>query len=122
MVVSLMTTGDAEKSRLVWTDLGGHQAGDLRRLLTSIGVSICVLALLGVCMYVEWLPPDFAAILGAGWTLMMFWGTLGRLLARRIQEGDMTLANHPYRALLREDRFWAGILCALAVFMHFYFY
>ena len=24
--------------------------------------------------------------------------------------------------LLREDRFWAGILCAVAVFMHYYFY
>jgi SSS family solute:Na+ symporter len=122
IVVSLLTTGDAEKSRLVWTDLGGHSAGDLKRLLTTIGVSICVLALLGYIMYRGWLSPVFAAILGAGWTLTMFWGTLGRLLAKRFQAGDMTLANHPYRALLQEDRFWAGILCALAVFMHFYFY
>jgi hypothetical protein len=81
-----------------------------------------VLAILGYIMYRGWLSPAFAAILGAGWTLTMFWGTLGRLLAKRFQAGDMTLANHPYRALLQEDRFWAGILCAMAVFMHFYFY
>ncbi|MBT4864550.1 MAG: sodium/solute symporter [Planctomycetaceae bacterium] len=122
VIVSLMTAGDAEKSRLVWTDLGGHRAGDLKRLLTAIGTSICVLAILGYIMYCGWLSPAFAAILGAGWTLTMFWGTLGRLLAKRFQAGDMTLANQPYRALLQEDRFWAGILCAMAVFMHFYFY
>ena len=122
IIVSLLTAGDAEKSRLVWTDLGGHSPSDLKRLLTAIGASICVLAILGYIMYRGWLSPAFAAILGAGWTLTMFWGTLGRLLAKRFQAGDMTLANHPYRALLQEDRFWAGILCAMAVFMHFYFY
>lgn len=114
VVVSLLTKPDPEKSRLVWTDLGGHAPGDLKNLFLAILGSIGVYACLGLLMVGEFLSPTVCAFAGAFWTVGVFSVRLYRMLAR---EGAVTGSS-----LLKQDRFWAGILCALAVFMHFYFY
>ena len=45
VVVSLLTTKDEEKSRLVWTDLGGHEPGTLKKLFLAIFGSVCFLCI-----------------------------------------------------------------------------
>ncbi|MCH7989420.1 MAG: hypothetical protein IID46_09785 [Planctomycetes bacterium] len=122
VVVSLKGQPDSEKGRLVWTDLGGHSSGDLRNLLTAFLVSLAVFALLGWSMYSEWFNPQTCAALGAIWTFLLFTGTIVRSLMKRQAAGESGIDANLVVALVRDDRFWAGILCALAVFMHYYFY
>ena len=122
VAVSLLGRPDAEKSRLVWTDLGGHAPGDLRRVVYAFLISLGLFALLGWAMCNEYLQPATCAVLAAIWTVLIVCGATARSLAKRRAAGDATLHSNPLVALLREDRFWAGILCALAVFMHYYFY
>jgi SSS family solute:Na+ symporter len=122
VVVSLKGQPDAEKSRLVWTDLGGHSSGDVRNLLTAFLISLVFFAILGWSMYSEWLNPQTCAALGAIWTFLIFTGMILRALMKRQADRERGVDLNLLVAVLREDRFWAGILCALAVFMHYYFY
>jgi len=122
VAISLRGRPDAEKGRLTWTDLGGHDAGDLKNLLTAFVISLAVFALLGGMMVAGWLSPTVCAWLAAIWTMSMFLRAIRRSSAasRATRHSD-----HPPSVLvswLCEDRFWAGILCAIAVFMHYYFY
>jgi len=121
VVVSLSEKPDPEKSRLVWTDLGGHAPADLRNLFASLLLSVVVFAALGWLMATDRLAPLYCAIAGSGWTLLMFSRTVARSVSKRRaeNEGDPPAV---LTTLLSEDRFWAGILCALAVWMHYYFY
>ena len=120
VVVSLQTTPDAEKGRLIWTDLGGHSTDDLRRLVTAILVSLVVFVVLGLAMVAGWLAPGLAAVLGFAWTV----GIFVRGIVRKLRNDATNNAppDNLLGGLLRDDRFWAGILCATAVFMHYYFY
>ena len=122
VVVSLMTSVDAEKSRLVCTDLGGHAPNDLRNLVLAILVSIAVLAGLGWCMVNELLAPTVAGVAASAWTFSMFLGSVLRRRKARATESSSGDGSTPLPSLIREDRLWAGLLCALAVFMHYYFY
>ena len=122
LVVSLRGRPDAEKSRLVWTDLGGHSPRDFRNLLAGILISIVVFAALGVLMYNEILSPTLCAVLAAVWTLSLFAVTLKHTLEKHRAAANSGHSSHLLVAIVREDRFWAGLLCALAVFMHYYFY
>ncbi len=64
----------------------------------------------------RWLSPPAAAWLAAGWTLAAFVpAALGS--ARAEEKGPTSLLP-----LVRQDRFWAGVLAAAAVFMMYYFY
>ena len=121
VVVSLMTRPDSEKSRFVWTDLGGHSAGDLSRLAFKILISIGVFIFLGASMSKELLSPTASAIFAAVWTLGMF---AHRIYQKNIAVSDSsTVSNSPVLlSILRDDITWAGLLCSAAVFMHFYFY
>ena len=121
VIVSLLDQPDREKGRLVWTDLGGHAPADLVRLLGVIGSSLGWFAVLGVAMVTQWLSPTAAGVLAALWTLAMFLGTLLRSPSRSRAGTDAPVTSLA-ATLLRDDRFWAGILCALAVLMHFFFY
>jgi hypothetical protein len=57
------------------------------------------------------LSPLIAALIGGIWTWVIFWA--GLVL------GDKKGLDVP---LLLHDRFWAGLLAGVAVFMAFYFY
>ncbi|MFP6766317.1 MAG: sodium/solute symporter, partial [Planctomycetaceae bacterium] len=50
ILVSLMTPVDEEKSRLNWTDLGGHKPEDLRKLVIRIGTTLATFVILAVLM------------------------------------------------------------------------
>jgi len=119
VLVSLLGKADPEKSRLVWTDLGGHAPDDLAKLLLSIVTSIVVFAALGWAMYREHLTPQLAAPIAAGWAILMYVPGIRSSLASRAGSG---YSGNLLGAVLREDRLWAALLCALAVFMHFIFF
>ncbi len=116
IVVSLLTRPDAEKGRLVWTDLGGHAPGTLARSFAMILGSIGVFALLGWVMVSETLSPTVCGVLGMIWTWIAFSPTVLHHKRQRQENGASPIA-----ALLTEDRFWAAILCSLAVFMLYHY-
>jgi Na+/proline symporter len=135
VVVSLLGKPDVEKGRLVWTDLGGHDPGVLRQLVTAILVSILVFAILGWVMYSKWVTPTTAAFLGSGWTLAMFVGAMivaPRRIAQSASGGASAKsggasaesggAGFLMRRMLGDDRLPAGILSATAIFLTYYFY
>ena len=109
VVVSLLTVQDEEKSRLSWTELGGHEPRTLRNLFLTLLGSISFFALLAVVM-VAGMNPAICAGVGALWTLAMFAGAIK--LYPREDTSQWFL----------DDRSWSGLLCSLAVFMMYYFY
>jgi SSS family solute:Na+ symporter len=117
VVVSLLTQPDAEKGRLTWTDLGGHSTADLKRLVAKILISLVVFALLGIAMVKTVLSPEIAACAGAAWTLAIF--NLHIQANRMKVDGD---ADGATVELVRDERFWASLLCSAAVFMHYFYY
>lgn len=119
VAVSLMTTPDAEKSRLVWTDLGGHAPRSLVRAFGMIALSIGVYAALGVMMVSGWLAPSAAGMVAVLWTWIAFAPTVVQAAAARRQAATPPISA--VRALLTEDRLWAAVLCSLAVFMLYHY-
>lgn len=118
--ISLLTRPDVEKGRLNWTDLGGHAPRDLLNLGAMAGLTVCVLAALGYAMVQEWLEPILAGVLGAAWTLGMFLVHIVQTWNRPVETGEPEARGAV--KVVTDDRLWAGLLCALAVFMLFYFY
>ncbi|MBX3440216.1 MAG: hypothetical protein KF861_22190, partial [Planctomycetaceae bacterium] len=119
VLVSLVTTPDREKGRLVWTDLGGHAPRTLVRAFSMIGLSIGIYALLGIAIVRDALPQTTAGLLAVMWTWIAFSPVV--LHSVRARRRDTTNDAGVLRTLLSEDRFWASILCSLAVFMLYYF-
>lgn len=116
VVVSLNTRPDAEKAKFMWTELGGHDPRALGRAMKAIGVSIGLFVVLALLMTKGPLPSLFAALIAGGWTLAAFLKCALMAMAES-RDGDGEASVN----LLKEDRFWAGLLCATAVFMLFYF-
>ncbi len=116
VVVSLKTTVEPEQARLTWTDLGGHDPGELGRLVKLVLATIGVLGITAAVMKLGMLSSWAAALIGAAVTLGAF-----RINAHR----RATLADHDHGAAGRRwwsnDRTWAAVLCAAAVWMHFFF-
>ena len=114
-VVSWTGKRDPDKERLVWADLTGHSSRDLAKVAIGLLISILWFACLGWWVYRESLSPFAAAVLGAAWTLTLFWVGMGK--AQGTRAGVWALAGK-----LRDDRFWAGVLCASAVFLMYAFF
>ena len=116
VLVSLRTSVGEEQSRLTWTDLGGHRPDDLRRLVQLALLVIGVLGITAAVMKSGMISPSAAALIAAAVTLVAF-----RINAQR----RATLADHDHgaaeRRWWRSDRTWAAVLCATAVWMHFFF-
>ena len=119
VVVSFLTPRDREKERLVWSELAGEGEGHFRRLLALFAISLVLYAALGTAMYFEIISPVVCAFAGAAWTLGMFFVSLWRHFANQVMEGDRPASVGTW---LKDDRFWAGWLCACAIFMLYYFY
>jgi len=114
VVVTLKTQPDVEKSKFTWTDLCGHKPQVLRRALFALGASIVLYALLGVVLFVGWSTPLVTGLIAAVWT----WGLVivAAVAARRRDDRPVSVI-----AVLADDRFWAGLLAATAVWMMYYF-
>lgn len=120
--VSLMGRTDERKQRLTWTDLGGHDPRAVRRLAAAILLSLAIYAALAGSMVSDWMRPATAGWLGGLWTLAMFVASAiasSKWAATRAAE---TRIAEPPMPLWLDDRCWAGLLCAVAVYMMFAFY
>ena len=115
VVVSLKTQPDKDKGKFTWTELGGHDPAVLKgagnKLLVTLGLYL-VLALL---MVSEKMAPMVAGIVAGVWTWYVFAKMAFDAVKRSREEGKPI-------SLLSEDRFWAGILAGLAIYMMYYYY
>ena len=114
IIVSLMTQPDKEKAEFTWEGLGLFQPGEFRYFVIKIGGSLAVYAMLAGAMLGGMLTPVFAGVAAAGWTMLMFMDSLVKGLLQSAAQGE---ARNP----LKDDRLWAGLLAACAVFMMYYF-
>jgi SSS family solute:Na+ symporter len=122
VLVSLAETPDREKSRLTWSDLGGHSTRSLRKVLLALIASVLFFALMGWAMVAKEVTPTVAGLAAAAWTVAMFLFTIIPAVARRRADDTKVDGENMLISFFREDRSWAAILCALAIFMHYYFY
>ncbi len=124
VLVSLSTSVEAEQARLTWSDLGGHHPDDLKRLAQLILLAIGLLAVLAGTMWAGWVRPSVASFIAAAITLAAF-----RINSTRRNkfplgesgtgvEAPAPAGDRPWWA---RDRSWAALLCATAVWMHFFF-
>ena len=114
IVISYFEQPDPEKSRITWTDLGGHDPGHLKSLGLTILVSVAIYALLGWLMVSGSLDQVIAAFIAAGWTMAAYARQVLRTKQDENQDGIFLL--------LRDERSLAGLLAAIAMFMMYYFY
>jgi SSS family solute:Na+ symporter len=116
VIVSLLTHPEEEKSKLTWVGLGIVKASTLRMFSVLCVASLVLYAILAVAMIGRWLSPSLSAWLAAAWTWAVF---ILPAVSGTHTEGRTDASVFP---LLGQDRFWAGLLAAAAVFMMYYFY
>ena len=114
IIVSKMTQADEQKSSLTFVGLGVFTEASLHILITKATLSLLVYALLGFVMWQEIAAPLVAALVASTWTWLMFINT-------ELQSLLTASAEDRARNLIREDKFWGGLLAACAIFMLFYF-
>ena len=114
VVVSKYTKADPEKSKLTWIGLGVFSRESLRYFSVKVAGSLAVYAVLGILMWKSFMPPVAAAVIAALWTWVMFLDNVLKTMLKAASKGRAY-------SLLKEDRFWGGLLAACAVFMLFYF-
>ena len=114
VIVSKCSGVDEEKSKYTWVGLKLFREMDLIHFSKKLIGTIVVFVLLGFFMTGQLISPLAAGLIGAIWTWVMFMDSLFQLVLSAAAKG------RGY-SLLREDRFWAGLLAACAVFMLFYF-
>lgn len=105
---------DEAKSRMTWTGLNLIRPADLQHFGMKLLGSMLVYAMLGVLMTGQLISPMAAGMVAGVWTFMMFMDSLFKVVLTAAAKGRAY-------SLLREDRFWAGLLAASAVFMMYYF-
>jgi len=116
VLVSLTSRVDEKKSQLTWTELGGHDPHVLRKTVRWLIVSLVVYSGLAILMVQAILAPTIAGLIAAAWTWAMFLAS-----ARSAIRHAKNSAAGP-RSLLTEDRTWAGLLAATAIFMLYHYY
>jgi SSS family solute:Na+ symporter len=114
MIVSKLTEGDEGKSKFTWIGLNLIKPVDLQHFGMKLIGSLLIYGGLGVLMSAQILAPVSAGILAAVWTFMMFLDSLFKVVLAAAVKGRAY-------SLLREDRFWAGLLASCAIFMMYYF-
>lgn len=114
IVVSLMTQPDREKSRLTWVGLGIFSAQEFRYFVTKLLGTLAMFAFLAFLMINGLMSPLAAAVVAAGWTWLMFLDNVFKMMLKAAGRGRAY-------SILKEDRFWAGLLAACAIFMLYYF-
>ena len=114
IVVSKMTQSDEQKSSLTFVGLGVFTEASLRTLITKATLSLLLYALLGLLMWQEIAVPLVAALVAATWTWL-------RDINADLQSLLTASSKGRVQSLIREDKFWGGLLAACAIFMLFYF-
>ncbi len=112
--VSLATQPDKEKGRLTWVGLGIFSKQEFSYFVAKLVGCILFYAFLAALMVNGFMAPVSAASLAAGATWLVFLDNVAKMMLKAAGKG------RAYN-LLKEDRFWGGLLAACAVFMMFYF-
>ena len=120
--ISLMVKPNEEKGKLTWIGLGVFTQTGFTIGVVMLAVSLALFGILGA-MIVPWgdaesgmLKPVVAAWIAAVWTFAWFMVAAVRgIMADEKREMS-------FGTLLVEDRAWAGLLGACAIFMMYYFY
>ena len=112
----MFTAQSEEQSHLTWTELGGHDPRALRYLAGRLLASLVLFGVLAWAIVYAGFPSIYAAVLGATWTVGL--GVRYAIEASRVETSEQVVT---LSQVLWQDRFWAGILCGIAVFMMFYF-
>jgi len=115
IVVSLRTQPDEEKGKFTWTELGGHEPDVLKRAGKKVLLTLVLYVVLALAMVGEWCSPLVAGVTAAVWTWFAFAEIAFAAVKRSKVEGKPI-------SLFSEDRFWAGLLAGLAIFMMYYYY
>ncbi len=126
VVVSLGTSVEPDQARLTWSDLGGHHPHDLKRLAQLILLAITLLVCLAIAMRAGWIHPPLASAVAAAITLIAFAVNSTRQRTPTEETSDPQAADDaadvsgsaPWWS---RDRNWAALLCATAIWMHFFF-
>ena len=113
--VSLQTQPDEEKGKFTWTELGGHDPSTLKRAGMKVLLTLGLYAVLGLTMVGGWATPLVAGLVAAVWTWFAFAEIAFAAVMRSHVEGRPI-------SIFSEDRFWAGLLAGLAIFMMYYYY
>lgn len=109
--VSLLTQVRPDQSELTWVGLGLFSAGGLTRAITALIGSFVLYGALALLIMRGTIDPTPAGYVAATWTWLMF--LLAAIGAIRHDEDR----SFSIGTLIGEDRFWAGLLAALAIFM-----
>ena len=115
VLVSRLGSCPEEKAKLTWAGVLAISPEAVRNLLAGLVAWLGIMAALAAAVAGGGLSPVAAALLGSVLTLGMFWLLLRR---RARSRGPVNLVSWA----VRQDRCWAGCLCAAAVFFLFYFY
>jgi len=114
VIASKLSQPHEEKSKFTWIGLNIIRPADLQHFGMKLVGSLLIFAMLGALMSSNIIAPITAGILAAIWTFMMFLDSLFKVVLIAAAKGRAY-------SLLREDRFWAGLLASSAVFMMYYF-
>ena len=110
ILVSHRTQTHSQSANLTWVGLGIFTKEQLMVFGKIMLLTLSIFAGLAICIDQGNLIPNQAAFIGSIWTFFCF------LLAARQK------AKEVKASVLKEDRLWAGLLAACAVFMLFSFY
>ena len=114
IAVSLATQPDKQKSKLTWVGLGIFSKQEFRYFTIKLLGSLVFYAFLAVLMVGGMLSSLGAAVVAAAWTWLMFLDNVIKMMLKAAGKG------RAYN-LLKEDRFWGGLLASCAIFMMYYF-
>ena len=114
ILVSKCTQAEPNKSKLTWVGLGVFSRESLRYFGVKVAGTLAIYAVLGVLMWKSFIPPVAAGAIAALWTWIMFLDNVLKMMLKAASRGRAY-------SILKEDRFWGGLLAACAVFMLFYF-
>lgn len=115
VVGSLATPHNAEKAQFTWTGLGGHSPSTLWGVFGQFVVTIVLYVILALAMLKWGFPPAVSGLIALLWTWAMF--VIRPILNFKADDESAGLVA----SLVRDDRFYAGLLGGLAVFLMFFY-
>ena len=114
ILVSYFSKQDLKKQTLIWTKLTNHSSKDLRIIVIALICSFLIFGSLGWAVSEKLLGPLLGGTLAAIWTFTLFLSSIKP--AKNRENLSYFFKN------LKDDRFWSGVLCSIAVFMMFAYF
>lgn len=120
ILVSTYTKGDPKKSRYTWAQLGYHDTASVSKLKDILLKSLLIFSILAFCASKEILPILLISLIAAAWTWIHFFNSAIQAV-QRAKLDSLVNAKEGTTHLFFEDRIWAGLLAATAIFLLYYF-